>query len=66
MEIKIKSSGKYIEVKIAAQNIQFESGFLSVKDAEEFFDIFDQAAKDIRFDIERIKSWSKINHNQID
>lgn len=56
MEIKIRSSGKYIEVKLTAQNIQFESGLLSVKDAEEFFDIFDQAAKDLRFDIEQIKS----------
>jgi len=66
MKISIRSSGKYIEVKITDQNIQFESGFLSTKEAEEFFDIFDQAAKDIRFDIERIKSWSQINHNQID
>ena len=59
MEIKIRSTGKYIEVKLTAQNIQFESGFLSIKDAEEFFDIFDQAARDIRGEIDRIKRWAK-------
>jgi hypothetical protein len=59
MKISIRSSGKYIEVKITDQNIQFESGFLSVKDAEEFFDIFDQAARDLRGEIDRIKRWAK-------
>lgn len=59
MQIKIRSSGKYIEVKLTDQNIQFESGFLSVEQAQEYLNLFDEAAADIKQEINRIKSWSK-------
>jgi hypothetical protein len=59
MEIKIRSSGKYIEVKLTAENIQFESGFLSVEQAQEYLNLFDEAAADIKQEINRIRNWSK-------
>ena len=63
MKIKIRSHSKYIEVKITARKIEFDSGRLSVKEAEEYLELFDQAARNIQNSIDEIKNMPSLDQS---
>lgn len=56
MEIKVRPNGKYVEFRLKDQNIDFDSGLMSPKEAELFIEIFTEAAEDLKREIYRIKT----------
>lgn len=63
MQIKIRSSGKYIEVQILAQNTDYSSGLMSVEGAKVFLRLFNQASADIKHEIEKIENLPSLDQS---